>query len=500
MKNVTVRFRLGAAAVCVGLLSSCGGHSSQSSPVSPSTVNAVTSVAVSLPAGHSPALLAGETAQLRATATYSDGTTGDCTALAVWVSSDEQIVRFNSQHPGEITVVSAGVATLTALCGPTALGQLAAKVLAVSGVTVSLPAGHVASFTPGERSQLRAIATYSDLSTGECTAAAQWVSSNELVIRLTGVHAGEIVSVAGGDAIVRATCGTATGQLTLTVGRGVRIGGGMEAYPHFILTGGNFFLTATIINADGSVNRDCSSEAVWTSSNPAVATIQSTSKRLQQRSEGEATITAACALATGQLLVRIGHYVLGGFVRAADGSPVGGALIDKSLTAGDGSYSETQNSERPDVRVSKVAYETLVQAVTWNREPAMTQDLVLSPIPGVFLQGEGKLCNSGSSTATYELECKPAGATSLDLYTFTVPHDGILRLATHWSAPGGSEIDHDLIADLKCDGARVKQAPISSGLGGGFSVSATAGCHYELTLTNRTVAHVLPYQYTLSLQ
>lgn len=500
MSNVGAQFRLGVAAVCVGLLSSCGGHSSQSSPVSPSTVNAVTSVAVSLPAGHSPSLLAGETAQLHATATYTDGTTGDCTALAVWVSSDERVVRFNSQHPGEITVVSEGAATLTASCGPKASGELAVRVLTVSGVTVSLPAGHGALFTPGEKSQLRAIATYSDLSSGECTAAAQWVSSNEPVIRLTGVHPGEIVSVAGGNAAVTATCGAATGQLTLTVGRGVRIGGGMDAYPNFILTSGNFFLTATIINADGRVDRDCGSEAVWTSSNPAVATIQSISKRLQQRNEGEATITATCALATGQLLVRIGHYVLSGVVRAADGSPVGGALIDDTLTASDGSYDETQTSERPTVRVSKVAYETLVQAITWNREPAMTQDLVLSPIPGVFRQGEGKLCISGSGTPTYEQECRPVGATSQDVHTFTVPRDGTLRLATHWSAPSGSEVDHNLIADLKCDGTRVTRSFIASGLGGGFSVSATASCHYELTLTNGTVAHVLPYQYTLSLQ
>ena len=85
---------------------SCG--STSNSPASASTAT-VSSVAVS---GTSILSIIGQTVQLAATATLSDGTTKDVTAIATWQSSNTSVASVSSG--GLVDALAAGTVTITA--------------------------------------------------------------------------------------------------------------------------------------------------------------------------------------------------------------------------------------------------------------------------------------------------------------------------------------------------------------------------------------------------
>jgi hypothetical protein len=93
-----MRIALLAALVSLPFAIACNGAKS---PTAATPGPAVTAVQVGIPGGGSPALAPGETRQLFATATQSDGTTLDVTNLATWQSS----------APGTATVSPSGLVT-----------------------------------------------------------------------------------------------------------------------------------------------------------------------------------------------------------------------------------------------------------------------------------------------------------------------------------------------------------------------------------------------------
>jgi hypothetical protein len=387
---------------------------------------------------------------------------------------------------------------------PTPSGA-AAEARVIARVTVSLPAGHGASLTSGEHIRLTATATYLDGGTTDCTGSAAWTSSDPHVAQFTATP-GELAAAAGGTVDVSARCGaTVTGTLTLTVGRGVRIGG-LEGYPYFITGDVTEFLTATIVAAGGQADADCTATAVWASSNRQTlefdALYHNRMHVWTDGKDGDVTLTATCGDATGQLTVHVDHYALGGIVRGSDGQPIAGAHVDGTQSGADGSFSEKLFLVSPTLKVSQPGFETVRRPFTWDRQPAMTTDVTLTALPEVFLDRGGTLCQRPPDDPLYAATCVPAGAVNrTDTYSFQVPHAGSLRLMTHWSSPpGGSEIDNYLDTALRCDGALVWAGEVSDGRGGGFIKTADPGCHYVLTLTNITTALVLPYRFTLNMQ
>ncbi len=91
---------------CLTFLVAC-----EDKPIAMAPSATVTTVAVTgLPA----TLDVGATAALKATATYSDGSTKDCTSLAAWTSSDATIAKVVSG--GLLTAVALGDAVIRASC------------------------------------------------------------------------------------------------------------------------------------------------------------------------------------------------------------------------------------------------------------------------------------------------------------------------------------------------------------------------------------------------
>ncbi|RMF85416.1 MAG: PASTA domain-containing protein, partial [Nitrospirae bacterium] len=142
-------------------------------------------------------LRAGETAQLQATALFSDGTSRDVTAQATWTTSDPAVATVDAS--GRVTAVAAGAASIQAAYQ----GAAAQSALQVAA---ALPAGRVIdhlviaapadTLVPGAAVQLRATAVYNDASSQEVTRLATWTTSDPAVATVDA--AGGVTAVAPG--------------------------------------------------------------------------------------------------------------------------------------------------------------------------------------------------------------------------------------------------------------------------------------------------------------
>ena len=162
--------------------------------------------------------------------------------------------------------------------------------LAINPTNVTIPVGGTKQFT--------AMATYSDSSTSDVTPSVTWSSSNPSVASITasGTGAGVATGVAGGSADIMATFGGITSDTTLGVSGGTATGVALSVINPSIAPGAKLQVVAVLQYSDGS-NQKVTSSATWTSSNPAVATVESSSGdhpgAVAGVAPGNTTITAA---------------------------------------------------------------------------------------------------------------------------------------------------------------------------------------------------------------
>ena len=153
------------------------------------TVATVMSVAVTPSSASVPV---GGTQQFTATATYSDGSTGNVSSTAAWVSSNTSVATINAS--GLATAVANGQATMTATykgkSGSATLTTIAVTSLAVTPSSVNLLVGGTQQFT--------ATATYANGSTGNVTLSSTWSSSNTKVVTVNST--GFAIAVGTGPA------------------------------------------------------------------------------------------------------------------------------------------------------------------------------------------------------------------------------------------------------------------------------------------------------------
>jgi hypothetical protein len=105
----TLDFRRALAVSLVVAATGCGGSPSAPTPSAPSPQASVASIAIT---GTASLTVVGQTGQLAATATLSDGITQNVTNSATWQSSNQSVVTVSST--GLATAVAAGQATITA--------------------------------------------------------------------------------------------------------------------------------------------------------------------------------------------------------------------------------------------------------------------------------------------------------------------------------------------------------------------------------------------------
>jgi trimeric autotransporter adhesin len=217
------------------------------------------------------------TASLKATGTYSDGSTQDLTSSAQWSSSNLSVAVISAS--GVATGVAAGTATIAAQSG---------GLSGSAGLTVSSPGGgggaganlNTITIAPANPSipvntvqQLTATGSYSDGSSADLTSLVTW-SSSSIGVATVGAT-GAVTGLAAGSTVITATLNNVS-QTTAAIITAPAISA-ISVTPEGMTLpiGISQQFTATAIYSDGST-ADLTSGVTWSSSSTAVATIDNT--------------------------------------------------------------------------------------------------------------------------------------------------------------------------------------------------------------------------------
>lgn len=229
-------------------------------------------------------LAVGQSYQVKALATLTNGATLDITAMATWTSGHASVARVSA---GKVTGVSAGQSVVTAAWSGqsgTAAVSVAPAQLQRIAITPQNPA-----IAKGTNQQFKAIGAYTGGMTKDITRAVTWTSSQTGIARIasTGLATGAGV----GTTTIRAALGQVSAGTTLTVRaaalKQVRVAPNSAA----VTRGATQQFTASGVYTDGST-RALTSGVVWSSSNANIASVDATSGIATGQASGTATITA----------------------------------------------------------------------------------------------------------------------------------------------------------------------------------------------------------------
>jgi len=209
---------------------------------------------------------------LKATGTYTDGSTLDVTSSVTWSTANSAIATVNSQ--GLATSAAVGStsvnATLGSISGTTTLTVSPATLVSIA-VTPAIPV-----IPLGTTKQFSATGTFTDGSTQDITGTVQWSSDNPAVATISNSNGsqGMAASVATGAANITATQSTIQGSTTLTVSAAALVSIAVTPGSATIALGTQQAFTATGSFTDGTT-QDLTSTATWSSDTTSAATINS---------------------------------------------------------------------------------------------------------------------------------------------------------------------------------------------------------------------------------
>ncbi|WP_109486874.1 beta strand repeat-containing protein [Occallatibacter savannae] len=211
-------------------------------------------------------IASGQSKQLSALGTYSDGTSQDVTSQATWTSTT---VAATVDSTGLVTGSSAGSSTITAMIGSksgSAAVTVSAALLQAINVTPL-----TASIATGQTQAFAASGLFSDGSQTDITSSVNWSSNSTSISSVdpTGLATG----LSAGAATISATSGNTTpGAATLTVTAAVLTEIDIAPDAQYIPVGGQYQLSLTGTYSDGST-QDITANATWSSSDPTLASV-----------------------------------------------------------------------------------------------------------------------------------------------------------------------------------------------------------------------------------
>jgi uncharacterized protein YjdB len=217
--------------------------------------------------------------------TYSDGSVVDITTTVTWSVVDGTIASISNAAGSNGTATGTKIggtqvhADLDGVTGSTNLTVTGARLVSIA-VT---PAN--SSMVAGTKQPMRAIGTYSDQTTVDLTTTAVWTTGDGNVATVSNASGaqGQLTAIGQGTTTVTATASGVAGSTNVTVTS--------PALSQIVVTpispsrpiGQRLQFTATAIFNNGT-QRNVTGQAMWSSSNTAVATINGT---------GQATAVAA---------------------------------------------------------------------------------------------------------------------------------------------------------------------------------------------------------------
>ena len=229
------------------------------------TVSGATLVSIAVTPANS-SMAVGTAKQFTATGTFSDSSTQDITASALWASSNPAAVTINNQGlASSLTTGTASImATVDAVSGSTTLTVSTAHLVSVT-ITPSNP--RIARKTS---IKFTATGTFSDGSTSTNLSGLSWKSSkpNIAQVRSSGVAYGK----KSGSVTISAAAAGVKGTTALTVSTGTLTSIAITPANPAVNVGGTQQFTATGSFNDGTT-QEITLTAHWSSSSASVATI-----------------------------------------------------------------------------------------------------------------------------------------------------------------------------------------------------------------------------------
>jgi trimeric autotransporter adhesin len=231
----------------------------------------------------------GVTQQFTATATWSDTSTSDVSTATNWTSSSTATATISGA--GLASTHAIGSSTITGTYGTfsdTSTLTVTAKALVSVGVTPANP-----SNPAGTTRQFTATGVYTDATTADLTATATWASATTSVATVDA--AGLATAVSPGTSLISATSGGITGSTTMTVTNATLVS--LAVTPQGPSIPAQSIRPFSVVGTytDNSA-QNLTTQATWTSSNQAIATISNNAGSQGWAtgvSAGQTTITAA---------------------------------------------------------------------------------------------------------------------------------------------------------------------------------------------------------------
>ena len=297
---------------------------------------ALQSIVVS-PANISIAL--GTNQQLTATGTYSDGSTQDLTHAATWSSSASTVATISSA--GLANSMGLGGTTISAnsgsITGATTLTVAPAQLVSIA-ITPAIP-----SIPLGTTQQFTATGTFTDRTTQDLTTSVRWSSSDATVATVSNTDStnGLASSLGTGTSNIMATFGAVSGATVLTVTPAILVSVTVSPSNVRIAPGTTQRYTATGVYSD-STSKDLTNTVAWTSSAPAIATIDETGMAYTVTA-GDTSITASLGGITGATTLIVTESVLLSITVSPDAPSI--PLGTTQQFSASGSYSDGSSQD-----------------------------------------------------------------------------------------------------------------------------------------------------------
>jgi len=238
----------------------CGGSTDSPSAPTPVTNRPVSALTLNV---SDLALQVGETGNLSATASYSDGTSAQLSNVE-WGSSNTTVASVNSQ--GTVIAHAVGAATITASSSghSRSVSVTVTPAVAVDRLAVT---AQKKTLRVGETTTVTLTASYSDGS--QAQVAPTWSSRNAAVATVTA--AGTVTAVAEGQAVIWGTYDGKNPSVTITVIPAATVDLlAVTAQKKTLRVGETTTVTLTASYSDGS---QAQVAPTWSSRNTAVATV-----------------------------------------------------------------------------------------------------------------------------------------------------------------------------------------------------------------------------------
>jgi trimeric autotransporter adhesin len=215
----------------------------------------------------------------------------------------------------------------------------------------------------GTLTQFKATGVYSDQSTQDLTATAQWTSSNPAVTAIAAGGLATALNITPAPITITATSGGVSGNMGLTVAAATLTSIAISGAPTVTIAKGTSYLFSALGSYNDGSTRNITSQVGWSSSMTNVATISATTGLAQSVGTGTTTITATLGTVTANASLDVTGATLTSIVVAPSGATIA-PLTTKVFTAiGIFSDSSTQIITHDAVWASSSAAATISNLV-----------------------------------------------------------------------------------------------------------------------------------------